>query len=78
MHTQIKSHDGFGALQEEDAEEEGEAQRMAEWDRKAADEAYKTEIERAKRQQEILDEQAAAWVRFPYSLPNSANRTSIH
>lgn len=49
-------------LQEEDAEEEGEAQRLAEWNKGAADEAYKAEIERAQRHQQELDEQAAIWV----------------
>lgn len=46
--------------QEEEAEEEGEAERMAEWDRKAADEAYRQEVERALQHQKLLDEQFLA------------------
>ena len=45
--------------QEEEAEEEGEAERLADWDRAAADAAYKAEVERAQRHQQLLDEQAA-------------------
>ena len=45
--------------QEEEAEEEGEAERLADWDRSAADAAYKAEVERAQRHQQLLDEQAA-------------------
>ena len=46
-------------VQEEEAEEEGEAQRMAEWDRAAADAAYKAEVERAQQQQKLWEEQLA-------------------
>jgi len=49
--------------QEEEAEEDGEAERMAEWNRGAADAAYKLEIEKAQQQQLLLDQEAAAWVR---------------
>ncbi len=41
--------------QEEEAEEEGEAERMAEWNRVAADAAYKLEIEKAQQQQLLLE-----------------------
>lgn len=47
-------------LQEEEAEEEGEAERMAEWDRKAADENYRLEVERAQQQQKLYEEQLLA------------------
>ena len=49
-------------FQEAEAEEEGEAQRIAEWDQGLANEAYKAEIERAQAEQQRLDEEAAAWV----------------
>ncbi len=48
--------------QEAEAEEEGEAQRMADWDQGLANESYKAEIERAQAEQQRLDEEAAAWV----------------
>jgi hypothetical protein len=60
-------------LQEEEAEEEGEAERMAEWNRGAADAAYKLEIEKAQQQQLLLDQEAAAWVHStPPPLPHIA------
>ena len=52
----------MGLSQEAEAEEEGEAQRIAEWDQGLANEAYKVEIERAQAEQQRLDEEAAAWV----------------
>lgn len=33
---------------------------MAEWDKKAADEAYKLEVERVQREQKLLEEQLLA------------------
>lgn len=64
--------------QEADAEEEGEAQRLAEWDKGAADEAYKAEIERAQAYQQELDDQAAAYVRTSHASSPPLDSATRH
>ena len=64
-------------MKEEEAEEEGEAERMAEWDRGAADAAYKLQVEKAQQQQLLLDQEAAAWVSPLSQLPPSSQPFSL-
>ena len=59
-HNKLRSNADVDAhAQEAEAEEDGEAQRIAEWDRAAADAAYRAEVERAQREQQLLEERAA-------------------
>lgn len=64
-------------MQEEEQAEDGEAERTAEWDRAAADAAYRAEVERAQREQKLLEERLAQVTALAYlpapSLPSIAS-----
>ncbi len=52
-------------MQEAEIEEDAEATRAVDWDKAAADEAYRAQVERAQERQRILMEQLAREVGGP-------------
>jgi hypothetical protein len=55
--------------QEAEIEEDVEATRVADWDKAAADAAYRVQVEQAQARQRLLEEQRELEVRVPASLP---------
>lgn len=64
-------------MQEAEIEEDAEATRAVDWDKAAADEAYRAQVERAQERQRILMEQLAREVGGPPASCQSSKSKCI-